>query len=69
MTDLLLIGGGIVLLFVANTLYRRKRESDLMRRLKAAGHDKERILAEVDRDIQTDHERAEYWRKQGGRIK
>jgi hypothetical protein len=66
MTDLLLIGGGIVLLVIANTLYQRKREADLMRRLGAAGRDKDAVLGEVDRDIEMDRQRAEYWRKQRG---
>ena len=69
MTDLLLIGGGIALLVIANTLYQRKREADLLRRLRAAGRDKDALLKEVDRDIEMDRRVAEYWRKQRGGIR
>ena len=65
--ELYVIGAAIILLIVANYLYQRQKERDLVNRLKPFDDNPKAALSELDTEIEQDHERAEFWKKQSGR--
>ncbi len=67
MWDLALLAGGVVLLVAAINMLQRKRERDLLARIDRAGSDPHLAAAEMDRAIQAEKERKEFWRRQNPR--
>jgi len=65
--DILIILAAIVLLIVATYLYQRQRERALVDSLKQIGNDPSVAMAELDKEIEQDRERAEFWKKQSGK--
>ena len=64
MTDLLLLAGGIALLYVTYSLNERRKEQQLVARLKAARSSTKAVIDEMDRATEEERKRQEFWYRQ-----
>jgi len=64
MTDILIFCAGIALLCLAYTLHERKKERDLLTRLKAASSSRKAVVDELERATEEERKRQEFWYRQ-----